>query len=224
MIDTMGDSRGDTCKLLVHPSSSLEMNAASGQASKDIIEAHKELIGQQDMRDMNADLIKSFQLTESMLKQWYLCGYLFKKSRRLGKWKRRFAIASKDGHFYSYKSHESLGTAEPTEKISFTLVTGINVCEDGETTNQNAFFIVFNEAKSRHREKERRFLFHTEESRQNLANWVNHLYALCSGTYDRFIERKFERIAQRQTLAEQSNLITSTVSTDEQFRVNLQGT
>ena len=69
-----------------------------------------------------------------MLKQWYLCGYLFKKSRKLKKWKRRFAIASKDGHFYTYESHETMESMEPTEKIEYTMISRIDTCPNGETT------------------------------------------------------------------------------------------
>ena len=44
----------------MHPSSNIELNAAANEPGRDRLEASKELVAQQDMRDMNTDLIRTF--------------------------------------------------------------------------------------------------------------------------------------------------------------------
>ena len=57
------------------------------------------------MRQMCGELISSFGVSELMIRQWYLCGYLHKKKRIIRKWNSRFVVLTREGSFDTYESH-----------------------------------------------------------------------------------------------------------------------
>lgn len=63
------------------------------------------------MRQLCGNLLSTFNPT--LLKQWYLCGYLQKKSGLLKRWKQRFVILTKSGQLEAYESHERVANSNP---------------------------------------------------------------------------------------------------------------
>lgn len=65
-----------------------KMGTLTGRTQEQI-----ELIASDDMRQIGSEVISAFSAEQ--LSQWYLCGYLTKKSKHLKMWKRRFVVVTK---------------------------------------------------------------------------------------------------------------------------------
>ena len=60
----------------------------------------------EDMRRLNGDLLRQFELTDEVLLRWHLSGYLLKKGRRLfNQYQRRYLVLDKRGFLAYFKTH-----------------------------------------------------------------------------------------------------------------------
>lgn len=93
-------------------------------------------------------------------------------------------VASKDGHLYTFKSHENLEPADATESIGFSTIRRVDIAAANDANmHNNAFFVISVDSQNR----ESTMLMHTGESHEHLVTWLNHLNALINGRYNLFL-------------------------------------